>query len=213
MRHKILSLVVLGLLALPMYAQDAMKKDAEPSAQNKAQSKKELIEYMQKTRKDFENSVKGLSEAQLNFKAAPDKWSVKEVSEHIAKAESYLGDSAMKVVSSTPAADEKSPMTGKEDQLVTMITDRSKKFQAPPPLVPNGQWATEADILKAFNAARDKNVDFVKKTDEKVLRAHEQDGPAGKLDAHEWELFMAGHTARHIKQIEEVKADPNFPKS
>ena len=213
MRRKLLSLVVLGLLAVPMYAQDAMKKDAEPSAQNKSQTKKELLDYMQKTRKDFEKSVKGLSEAQLNFKAAPDKWSVKEVSEHIAKAESYLGDSTIKIVETTPATDDKSAMAGKEDQLVTMITDRSKKFQAPPPLVPNGQWATEADILKAFNTARDKNEAFVKKTDEKVLRSHEQDGPAGKLDAHEWMLFMAGHTARHIKQIEEVKADPNFPKS
>jgi hypothetical protein len=186
---------------------------AEPSAQNKAQTKAELIKYMQQTRKLFEDSVKGLSEAQLNFKAAPDKWSVKEVSEHIAKAENFLGDQTIKMVSSTPAADEKAPMTGKEDQLVNMVTDRSKKFQAPPPLVPNGQWATEAEILKAFNQARDKNIDFVKKTDEKVLRAHESDSPAGKLDAHEWELFMASHTARHVKQIEEVKADPNFPKS
>ena len=205
------------MFALPMYAQQtatpATAGAAEPSAQNKAQTKKELLKYMQETRKEFEQSVKGLSEAQLNFKAAPDKWSVKEVSEHIAKAESYLGDQTIKLVSSTPAADEKAPMVGKEDQLVNMITDRSKKFQAPPPLVPNGQWATEADILKAFNEARDKNIAFVKKTDEKDLRSHESDSPAGKLDGHEWELFMAGHTARHVKQIEEVKADPNFPKS
>lgn len=207
MRRKLSSLLVIALCALPMLAQ------SEPSAQNKEQSKAELIKYMQQTRKEFENSVKGLSEAQLNFKPAPDRWSVKEVSEHIAKAESYLGDSTIKMVSSTPAEDEKSAMAGHEDKLVNMITDRSKKFQAPPPLVPNGQWATEADILKAFNEARNKNIDFVKKTDEKVLRSHEQDGPAGKLDAHEWELFMAGHTARHVKQIEEVKADPNFPKS
>lgn len=208
MRRKMI--LFLTLFVLPLLAQD---KPAEPSAQNKAQTKAELIKYMQETRKEFEKSVKGLSEAQLNFKAAPDKWSVKEVSEHIAKAETFLGDETRKLVASTPASEEKAPMTGKEDQLVNMVTDRSKKFQAPPPLVPNGQWATEKDIVKAFNEARDKNIDFVKKTDDKVLRAHESDSPAGKLDGHEWELFMAGHTARHIKQIEEVKADPNFPKS
>lgn len=214
MRRKLI--LALMLLALPCFAQEAPKpadKPAEASAQNKAQTKKELLKYMQQTRKDFEKSVKGLSEAQLNFKAAPDKWSVKEVSEHIALAESFLGDSTIKFVSSTPASDEKSPMVDKEGQLVTMVTDRSKKFQAPEPLKPTGKWATEKDILKAFNEARDKNEDFVKKTDEKVLRSHSMDGPAGKLDGHEWELFMAGHTARHIKQIEEVKADPNFPKS
>src|SRR5437660_6173132 len=124
MRHKLLSLTILALLAVPMYAQESAKPKQEESAQNKAQTKEELLKYMQQTRKDFEKSVKGLSEAQLNFKAAPDKWSVKEVSEHIALAESYLGDTTMKLVSSTPAADEKAPMVGKEEQLVTMVTDR-----------------------------------------------------------------------------------------
>ena len=210
MRRKLLSLVVLGLLALPMYAQDAAKKDAEPSAQNKTQTKKELLKYMQQTRKDFEKSVKGLSEAQLNFKAAPDKWSVKEVSEHIARAESFLGDAAQKVMT-TPVSDKKSEVN--DSQFQAGLTDRSKKFQAPEPLKPTGKWATEKDILKAFNEARDKNEKFVKKTDEKDLRAHVQESPVGVLDAHEWELLIAGHTARHIKQIEEVKADANFPKS
>src|SRR4051812_44663104 len=210
MKRKLFSLVVLGLISMPMYAQDAMKKDAEPSAQNKAQTKKELLEYMQKTRKDFENSVKGLSEAQLNFKPAPDRWSVKEVSEHIALAESFLGDAAQKVLT-TPVADKKSDVN--DSQFQARITDRSKKAQAPPPLVPTGKWPTEKEILKAFNEARDKNVSFLRKTDEKDLRAHVQESPVGVLDAHEWELLVASHTARHIKQIEEVKADPNFPKS
>ena len=215
MRQKMI--VLLTLFVLPLFAQEAAKPmpaaTAEPSAQNKAQTKEELLKYMQQTRKDFEKSVKGLSDAQLNFKAAPDKWSVKEVSEHIALAESFLGDSTMKMLS-TPVAQEKSATAGKESQLVATLTDRSKKFQAPEPLKPTGKWATEADILKAFNQARDKNVDFVKKTSEVDLRSHLQDSPfGGQLDAHEWELFMAGHTARHIKQIEEVKADPNFPKS
>jgi len=87
-------------------------------------------------------------------------------------------------------------------------------FQAPDPLKPTGKWATEADTLKVFKASREKYIDWVKKTPEKDLRAHVQTSPLGiELDAHEWMLFMVGHTARHTKQIEEVKADPNFPKS
>jgi hypothetical protein len=34
-----------------------------------------------------------------------------------------------------------------------------------------------------------------------------------KLDAYEWILFVAGHSERHTKQINEVKADANFPKT
>jgi len=39
------------------------------------------------------------------------------------------------------------------------------------------------------------------------------DSPLGKqLDAYQWVLFIAAHSERHTKQIDEVKADPHFPK-
>jgi hypothetical protein len=45
------------------------------------------------------------------------------------------------------------------------------------------------------------------------LRAHVADSPIGQpLDAYEWLLFIAAHSKRHTEQIQEVKADPNFPK-
>jgi hypothetical protein len=34
----------------------------------------------------------------------------------------------------------------------------------------------------------------------------------GPLDAYQWILLISAHSERHTKQIEEVKADPNFPK-
>ena len=45
------------------------------------------------------------------------------------------------------------------------------------------------------------------------LRAHAGDSPLEKrMDAYERVLFVAAHSDRHTKQINEVKADPNFPK-
>jgi hypothetical protein len=213
-----MKLKITALLAALLFASTALAQTAPPpkpeaqEAQNKAQTKEELLKYMQQTRQNFLNSVKGLSEAQLKFKPAPEKWSVLEVSEHIALAEDMLGGMTMKMMTE-PAAEKKAEMYGKEDKLVAGVTDRSKKFQAPDPLKPTGKWATEAEILKAFNASRDKNIDFVKQTSEAEMRARMAKSPAGELDAHEFMLFMAGHSARHTKQIEEVKADPNFPKS
>jgi hypothetical protein len=34
-----------------------------------------------------------------------------------------------------------------------------------------------------------------------------------KLDAYEWVLFLTTHSERHLKQIQEVTSDPNFPKA
>ena len=48
------------------------------------------VEYLQKTKKAVLDATKGLSDAQWNFKSAPDRWSVAEVLEHIAKSEDYL---------------------------------------------------------------------------------------------------------------------------
>jgi len=33
------------------------------------------------------------------------------------------------------------------------------------------------------------------------------------MDAYQWLLLISAHSARHTAQIEEVKADPNFPKN
>lgn len=39
------------------------------------------------------------------------------------------------------------------------------------------------------------------------------DRPLGKkLDGYQWVLFISAHSERHTKQINEVKADPGFPK-
>lgn len=46
------------------------------------------------------------------------------------------------------------------------------------------------------------------------LREHVADSPFGQpWDTYEWVLFIAAHSERHTKQILEVKADPNFPKT
>src|SRR6266481_4310231 len=106
MKLKITAQLAVLLFAFTAVAQTtpAPKTEAQ-EAQNKAQTKEELLKYMQQTRLNFLNSVKGLSEAQLKFKAAPDKWSVMEVSEHIALAEDFLGGSTMKMMSA-PATEE-----------------------------------------------------------------------------------------------------------
>src|SRR2546427_3500192 len=61
------------------------------SAQTLTQAERDrAINHLQTTRKAFLDATKGLSEAQWNFKQAPDRWSVAECAEHIAQAEDFL---------------------------------------------------------------------------------------------------------------------------
>ncbi|HCO82594.1 MAG TPA: DinB family protein, partial [Arenibacter sp.] len=43
------------------------------------------------------------------------------------------------------------------------------------------------------------------------LRNRYQQLPFGTVDAYQILLFMSGHTERHIKQMEEVMDDEDFP--
>ena len=61
------------------------------SAQEVTQAEKDrAVQYLESTKKGVLEATKGLSEAQWDFKPAPDRWSVAQVMEHIAAAEDFL---------------------------------------------------------------------------------------------------------------------------
>jgi hypothetical protein len=191
----------LVLAGLPVSAQELSSADREKG-----------VQYLEETRDGVVAAVSGLSDAQWHFKAAPDRWSIAECLEHIALAEDFLFTNVTQnVMKAGPGAADRD--VAKIDAMVlAMIPDRSHKAQAPPQLVPTGRWTPE-ETLKHFLASREKTIEFMKT--EPGLRAHATDMPAmgQQLDAYEWLLFIAAHSKRHTEQIDEVKADANFPKS
>jgi len=171
------------------------------------------LKSFQATRDNFLKSIAGLSPKQWAFKPAPDRWSVAEVAEHIAVSESSLFELVQTRVMQSPAAPEKrEQVKGKDEMVLERIPDRTHKAQAPEFLRPTGRWATEADLTKAFEASRKATMDYIRTTNDD-LRDHFFDHPVlGTLDGYQWLLLISAHSARHTAQIEEVKADPNFPK-
>ena len=168
------------------------------------------MKYLESTRQGVVDATKGLSPAQWNFKAAPDKWSVAEVTEHIAAAEDYLRGMIVQKVMVAPARPAGEDVAAIDAMVVQAIPDRSQKKQAPEPLKPTNRFGSPESSLQHFLDARTTTEEFLTKTPD--LREHAADSPLGKkLDGYEWILFIAGHSERHTKQILEVKADPNFP--
>ena len=171
----------------------------------------QAIKYLDKTRAGVFQATKGLSEAQWSFKPATNRWSVAEVTEHIAAAEDFLMAMIQDKVMKAPARTEAEDVKAIDAFVLKAIPDRSQKAQAPEPLQPNNRFGSPKASLKHFKASRANTVKFLKGT--KDLRQHATDAPFGKkLDGYEWVLFIAAHSERHTKQIIEVKDDPNFPK-
>ncbi|MEQ1923289.1 MAG: DinB family protein, partial [Pyrinomonadaceae bacterium] len=142
-----------------------------------------------------------------------DRWSVFEVSEHIALAETFLFDLINGAVMKAPANAAKT--SGVSIELIMQkVPDRSQKFPAPEPIRPDkSPWTTMSATMDAFKIRRDNTISFVEKGNDD-MREHFFMNPAfnAELDAYQWIIFLSAHTERHVKQILEVKANPNFPK-
>lgn len=183
------------------------------SAQELSQADRDKgVQYLEQTRDGVVAAVSGLSDAQLHFKAGPDRWSIAECLEHIALAEDFLFMNVQQNVMKAPAGAADRDVAKIDAAVLLEIPDRSHKAQAPPQLVPTGRWAPD-ETLKHFLASREKTIEFMETQPD--LRAHAVEMPpmGQQLDGYEWLLFIAAHSKRHTEQIEEVKADPNFPKS
>jgi hypothetical protein len=173
--------------------------------------KDRAIQYLEKTKQGVLDATKGLSEAQWNFKPGPDRWSIAQVMEHIAAAEDYIRGMVVEKVMAAPAVPDRD-LKKTDDAVMAMIPDRSQKAQAPEPLVPTNRFGSYDGSLKHFVASRATTEEFLKTTP--GLRDHAVDSPMNmKLDGYQFILLIAAHSERHTKQILEVKADPNYPKS
>jgi hypothetical protein len=200
MKRSLTVLVLVLFATVSAYTQSLTQADRERA-----------VKYLESTKQGVEDATKGLSEAQWNFKPAPDRWSVAEVTEHIAAAEDFLRGMVTEQVMKAPARPEGDDVKAIDEMILTKVPDRTDKVQAPEPLKPTNRYGSPQESLKHFEESRQQTLDFLNKHDD--LRAHAADSPFGKkLDGYEWVLFVAAHSDRHTKQINEVKADPNFPK-
>src|SRR5271166_3452825 len=147
----VLCLVVLAL-AVASIAQTA----ATPAPTTlSAEEREAALNSLQATHDAFLKSISGLSEKQWRFKPAPDRWSVAEVSEHIAVSESMIfGMVQGKVMASPAEPSKRAEVKATDQQILTMVPDRSHKVQAPEFLKPTNRWPSETDVIKAFEDSR-----------------------------------------------------------
>jgi hypothetical protein len=199
---KIISMAFALLLLIPGVGQTLSQKEREQG-----------IAELEGSRKVFLDATSGLSEAQWNFKPAPDRWSIAECAEHIGVTETLILNLITEQALKGPAEPEKRTLVqGKDSSVMTMVVDRTAKFKAPEAVQPTRRWTTSGEITKNVLESRARTVEFVSTTQED-LRDHFMDHPVFKtLDTYQWILLTSGHMRRHTAQILEVKADPNFPK-
>jgi uncharacterized damage-inducible protein DinB len=176
------------------------------------EEREKAVRHLNQTRAAFLASIKGLTPEQWSFKPAPDVWSVAEVAEHITVSDGLILGLVQKILASPVDPKQVDEAAGKDDQILKVIPDRSEKFKAPEMLAPKARW-TQAELPAQFEGSRAKTMEFIETTPAD-LRSHTLAHPVMKtIDAYQWILLLSAHSQRHTAQIEEVKANANFPKS
>lgn len=199
---KLSTLLLALLLGFAVVAQTSISKEERTKA----------LEHLKATQSELMLAIKGLSEAQLNYKTSDDAWSIAECMEHIAISETNIFGIVEMTLQNEPDPSMRSEVKMTDEQILGIIESREQKVKTRTEFEPTDRFGGFNGSVDSFKEKRKSNMKFVKSTDED-LRNRYFDFPFGKVDAYQVVIFMSGHTRRHIMQIEEVKSDNNFPGS
>jgi uncharacterized damage-inducible protein DinB len=152
------------------------------------------------------DEVTGLTDTQLQFRPAPDSWTIAQILDHLVVVAPIYWQDLQTALKQRPGR----RTNGMTDADVLWYgIDRTRREKAIPSELPTGQPRDLRGMLAAYRTHHDRLRDYVRTTQDD-LRSHfvERQG----CDAYQWALLISTHEQRHILQIREVKADPKFPK-
>jgi len=75
----------------------------------------------------------------------------------------------------------------------------------------NTPYQSMNEALESYKNMRADHIKYIRSTTEDIHN-HITQLPFGMIDCYQICLFMAAHNNRHTQQINEIKADPGFPK-
>jgi hypothetical protein len=159
------------------------------------------------TRNEFLKSVKNLSKVQLEFKDA-DKWSVKECVYHAAISEKSLWDFLQSSLKQPTNPEKRSEIKLTDEQVIKIVEDKTNELK-----IESGspqRFKSFDEALENFKLARTEHIKYIKNTTED-LRNHVVQTPFGWVDCYQLCLMISAFCNRRMQQIEEVKADSNYP--
>jgi uncharacterized protein YndB with AHSA1/START domain len=179
-----------------------------------SQAEREVaLAELRESRDEFLEITKGLSAAQWAFKPAPERWSAAQCTEHMGIIEDLafrrMIEYALKALGDPQ---KRKSLKYSDPAVMKLASERGNKLQAPEVVHPTGRWSSPQEATQHVCSLRERTIAFTETTEDD-LRNHFIDHPVfGTLDTYQWLLLIAGHLRRHVDQIREIAANPNFPR-
>jgi hypothetical protein len=174
------------------------------------EDREHLLVHFEMTGQMLLEEVRGLSQAQLEFKPGPGRWSIRECVSHLAVAKPDYWSELMKAVQAP--SDMKGRKSANTDaDILWYGIDRVVHTKTGGGHEKVDTYKNLSEAMAKFQALRAKMIDYIKSSSDD-LRSHTF-GKQEPIDCWQWMLEISTHSERHIQQIREIKADRNFPKS
>jgi hypothetical protein len=163
-----------------------------------------LVAHMQMTASWLEDEVSGLSAAQAAFRPSATSWTILEVLDHLV----VVGPIYWKDLQNAKVVAGRAGMMNDIDVLWYGI-DRTFRETALKTEEPSRTLKDVQSGLTAYRMKHAKLLEYVRTTkDDLRSRLVERQNS----DAYQWALLISTHEQRHILQIREIKAHPEYPK-
>ncbi len=195
--------IPLALLPLGLVLATVLPANADPMT---AGDRQRLVAHLEMTESWLVSELEGLSEAQLNFRTAPDTWSIKEVVEHLGIAEPQYWKQVQSSLAAPVTPGYKPEAT--DAGILWYGIDRTNRSRTGEARVPDGRFKSAAEALKSFRDLRATMLKTAKESQEdfrgrKLLE--------GNMDVYQWFLMISSHSQRHILQRREIKSASGYP--
>jgi hypothetical protein len=170
------------------------------------QERTELLDYLHKTSAALIDTIAAFPADRFNESPAEGRWSAAQTLEHIVFVEGRALGRVKAALAEPPSPDRRSAMEGRDAELISGVTSRINRVEAPAILHPVGGKSRE-ELIEAFQAARAVTTQFASEI-QANLRCHFAPHPVfgGDLDCFQWLMIIPSHGERHRLQIEEIRA-------
>jgi len=160
-----------------------------------------LIDQLGKTREQLLHEITSLSFDDFNRRFDAEKWSIAQVCHHLFITETLFGKSILY------GLEKKKPVDG-EHIPIQLVSDRTKKIQAPEISEPSSEPFQVPQIIQLLSDSRTTFMNVLSQIDDKsVLKTITVKNPVfGNLPLDQWVELLYLHEQRHIEQIKELKA-------
>lgn len=168
------------------------------------QEREKALALLARTRLSLRAAVDGVTNEEAHWTPGPDRWSILQYVEHLALSDDGLVGIVKRVMNEPATPETPEERAARESRIRATPMPRGANH-APSALQPPGKFTTIADAMAAFEAARDRSIEFTRTVDGDLRSHFSSHSVLGPMDAYQWLLGNARHVETHSGHIRELR--------